>query len=268
MSRPLTTRDESPAEGAGGPDPAPDADDAWFRRWFGPEYLALYPHRDREEAELGVRLFLREADAVPGDRILDLGCGQGRHLEAFRDRGLEGVGLDLSRPLLRRARAATDGRTPLVQADMRRVPLAGATFDAVTSFFTSFGYFASRSEDRRVLREVRRVLRPGGAYLLDFLNAEQVRAELVPEEEATVDGKTVIQSREIREGHVVKRIEIRPGGEEAPKVYHERVRLYEPGELVEMLGEASLPAEARFGDYDGSDFESTSPRFIAVGRAA
>lgn len=242
-------------------------DDAWFRRWFGPEYLALYRHRDREEAERGVGLFLRETDAGRGDRVLDLGCGQGRHLAAFRERGLDSTGLDLSRALLRRARETTGGRVPLVEADMRAVPMADGSFDAVTSFFTSFGYFATRSEDRRVLREVRRVLRPGGGYLLDFLNADRVRAELVPEEETTVEGKTVVQRRAIREGHVVKRIEIRSGDEEPPKVYHERVRLYEAEELVEMLREASLPVRDRFGDYDGSGFEGTSPRFIAVGRA-
>ena len=257
-----TDRDDSAAPGGGGPD------DAWFRRWFGPEYLQLYPHRDREEAERGVRLFVEEAGTEAGDRLLDLGCGSGRHLAAFDARGIEVFGLDLSRPLLERAREATGGRVPLVRADMRRVPLAPGAFDAVSSFFTSFGYFASRREDRRVLSEIRRVLRPGGVYLLDFLNAEQVRSELVPEEERTVEGRTVVQTREIREGHVVKRIEIRPEGRrEAPKVYHERVRLYEPGELTELLEAAGLSVGARFGDYDGSAHADTSPRFIAVGRA-
>lgn len=252
----MTTSDERSAE------------DAWFRRWFGPEYLALYPHRDREEAERGVRLLLRETGAGAGDRILDLGCGQGRHLAVFREHGLRSVGLDLSRPLLRRAREATDGQVPLVRADMRGVPLADGVFDAVSSFFTSFGYFASRSEDRRVLAEIRRVLRDGGVYLLDFLNADRVRSELVPEEETTVEGTTVVQSREIRDGHVVKRIEIGGGGDAPPRVYHERVRLYEPEELVEMLREASLPVRERLGDYGGAAFERSSPRFIALGRAA
>lgn len=256
------SRDEGGAAGGGGPD------DAWFRRWFGPEYLALYPHRDREEAERGVRLFLEQTGTETGARALDLGCGSGRHLAAFGDRGIDVFGLDLSRPLLERAREATGGAVPLVQADMRRVPMASESFDAVTSFFTSFGYFASRAEDRRVLSEIRRVLRPGGAYLLDFLNARQVRSDLVPEEESTVDGKTVVQTREIREGHVVKRIEIRPeGAREPPKVYHERVRLYEPEELMEMLDAEELPVKMRFGDYDGSRHDATSPRFIALGRA-
>lgn len=249
------------AGGAGGGEP-------WFRRWFGPEYLALYPHRDREEAERGARLFLAETAVGAGDRLLDVGCGAGRHLAAFRARGVEAYGLDLSRPLLVEARAGTDRRAPLVQGDMRRLPYGGGRFDAATSFFTSFGYFSSRAEDRRVLGELRRVLREGGAYLLDFMNAEQVRRELEPREEGTVDGRTVVQTREIHDGHVVKRIEIEPeceGG--APEVYCERVRLYDPAELTAMLEECSLPVVDRFGDYGGGAHRDTSPRFIAVGRA-
>lgn len=262
MVREETTEDA--ASGGGGGE-----DDAWFRRWFGPEYLELYPHRDREEAEQGVELFLGESGAGTGDRVLDLGCGSGRHLTAFREHGLDAVGLDLSRPLLARARSSTRGRLLLVRADMRRVPLASGAFDALTSFFTSFGYFATRSEDRRVLSEVRRLLRPGGSFLLDFLNAEQVRSELVAEDERTVDGRTVRQSREIRDGHVVKRIEIGAGEDgEPPKVYHERVRLYEPEELARLLEGVSLTVEDRFGDYDGSPHGPGSPRFIAIGRVA
>lgn len=247
---------------------AEGAERGWFRRWFGPEYLALYPHRDREEAERGVRLFAEVADVPPGGRLLDVGCGPGRHLAAFRERGLDPVGLDLSRPLLRRARETTDGRVPLVRGDMRRLPLTAGSFEAVTSFFTSFGYFESPEEDRRVLDEMRRVLRPGGTFLLDFLNAEQVRRELVPEEEDVVRGRTVRQSREIRDGCVVKRIEIESEGEASPSVFHERVRLYEPGELTEMLEEASLSVRARYGDYTGDAHDARAPRFIVVGRAA
>lgn len=243
-------------------------EEAWFRRWFGPEYLALYPHRDRQEAERGVRLFLDAADVPRGARLLDVGCGPGRHLAAFRDRGIDPLGLDLSRPLLRRAREVTGGGVPLVRGDMRSLPVADAAFDAVASFFTSFGYFATPGQDRKVLAEVRRVLRTGGAYLLDFLNAEQVRRDLVPEEEDTVDGRTVRQTREIRDGCVVKRIEIRSAEDGDAEVFHERVRLYEPDRLVDMLERASLSVEGRYGDYDGGEHGDGSPRFIVLGRAA
>lgn len=241
----------------------------WYRRWFGPEYLALYPHRDREEAECAVDLFLEEGGLGPDDPVLDLGCGAGRHLRALRDRGLSPVGLDLSRPLLDRARRELGAGVPLVRADMRRIPFRGGTFAAVASFFTSFGYFSTRSEDLRTLDEMKRVLRPGGRYLIDFLNAEQVRRELVPEEEETVRGRVVRQTRRIRDGQVVKRIEIEPegAGEEA-EVFHERVRLYEPEELVRMLRDAGLRPDGRFGDYAGGDHGRESPRLIVVGHAA
>lgn len=241
----------------------------WFRRWFGPEYLTLYPHRDREEAEQAVELFLEGGELGRSVRVLDVGCGAGRHLAAFRRRGVDPVGLDLSRSLLERAREAVGPGIPLVRADMRRIPFRSGAFGAVASFFTSFGYFRTRKEDLRTLHEMRRVLRSGGRYLIDFLNAEQVRRGLVPEEEDTLHGRTVRQTREIRDGQVLKRIEIEPetpGGETA--VFHERVRLYEPKELARLLRDAGLRPDSRYGDYGGSAHGAGSPRFIVVGRAA
>jgi len=252
-------RADPPAAGSG-PDPQ------WYRRWFGEEYLSLYPHRDREEARQGVRLFRRLCNPAPGARVLDLACGAGRHLGPLRDGGHRPVGLDLSMPLLRRAR--DDGASRLVRGDMRSLPFSAAAFDAVVQFFTSFGYFDDPGEDRRVLREVRRVLRSGGAFLLDFLNAEQVRSTLVPRDEEKVEGRTVRQHRWIEDDVVRKRIEIEGSRGEENRVFHERVRLYEPEELQEMLAGAGLRVTARRGDYSGADFRSGSPRLLLAGEAA
>lgn len=240
----------------------------WFREWFGEDYLRVYPHRDEAEAAEAVDLFLTEAAIDPGDRILDLACGAGRHLTLLRAAGLAATGLDLSLPLLRRAERA-DGPGGVVRGDMRALPFAPGSFAAVVQFFTSFGYFASRREDRGVLREVRRVLRPGGTFLLDFLNARRVRDELVPEDERRAGGRRVRQRRWIEDGAVVKRIEIEADGEgEEPDVYHERVRLYELDELTEMLAGAGLAPRGRYGDYRGSPFRGEeSPRLLIVGEA-
>lgn len=246
----------------------PPGPPAWYRRWFGPEYLAVYPHRDEDEAERAVELFLDATDLPEEAPVLDLACGDGRHLRALARRGHRVVGLDLSMSLL--ARADDEGAGPgprLVRGDMRALPFRDAAFGGVTSFFTSFGYFESPSEDTRVLREMRRVLRPGGPYLLDFLNADEVRRSLVPREEREIDGRTVRQERSIRDGVVEKRIEISAPGGGDPSVYHERVRLYEPGELMGMLGEAGLGVDTAFGDYEGGAHTSRSPRLILVGHA-
>jgi SAM-dependent methyltransferase len=234
----------------------------WYREWFGEEYLRLYPHRDAEEARRAVRLVLSAAPHTAGERTLDLGCGSGRHLHELAAAGLRPAGLDLSWTLLEVARGTG---VPLVRGDMRRLPFADRSFALVSSFFTSFGYFLQEEEDLDVLREVWRVLRPGGTLALDFLNAGMVRRDLRPRDEQTVEGRRVVQTRSlVNQGSVVeKRIEIEePGGQ--IRVFHERVRLYDPHEIERMLRETGFDVRARFGDYGGGAVGETSPRAIFV----
>lgn len=237
----------------------------WFRSWFGDAYLALYPHRDEKEAEDGVQLLIRSVDPAPDQLILDLACGAGRHLRAMARVGLRAVGLDLSETLLREARRVGAASSPLGRGDMRQLPFRPDAFGTVTNFFTSFGYFASPAEDRRVVEEVARVLRPNGSFLLDYLNAPRVRATLVPEEVGETSGRTVFQRRWLEGKSVVKRIEIRRPGADTD-VHHERVRLYEPEELEELLRDAGLETMARYGDYTGMIYVADSTRVILVGR--
>lgn len=239
-------------EGAGEP---------WYSRWFGEDYLELYPHRDQEEARRAVKLFLERADPPHGP-VLDLACGAGRHLDGLRGAGRRAVGLDLSAPLLREAAGTHRGR--LVRGDMRRLPFGASRFAGVTSFFTSFGYFRDPADDRRVLEEAARVLRPDGALLLDYLNAPKVRDDLVPRDVQEIGGRRVRQRRRIEGGVVEKRIEILDEAGEPISVFHERVRLYGPGELSRLLEDAGFTVKARFGDYDGTDYGPAAPRTILV----
>lgn len=244
-------------------------DRPWYREWFGDAYAALYPHRDEEEARRAVALLRELCPAGPGTRVLDLACGGGRHLVPLRSAGWRPTGVDLSRELLARARRRTRGTVRLVRGDMRRLPLSDGAFGLVAQFFTSFGYFDDPGDDRRALREVRRVLRPGGHHFLDFLHADHVRRTLVPEDVVEVDGRTVRQVRTLEDGAVSKRIEIEPGGPDGPdRVYRERVRLYEPDELEAMMDDAGLPVVERRGDYDGAPFGEDAPRLLLLGRAA
>ncbi len=237
---------------------------AWYSRWFGEEYLQLYPHRDAGEAGRAAALVVRSARPEPGGRVLDLACGAGRHLSTLGEHGLRPVGLDLSLPLLLLAKAPA-----LVRGDMRLLPFGPGTFQLVTSFFTSFGYFPDPREDLRVLAEVRRVLARGGSFGFDFLNARRVRELLVPVDERETDGRRVVQRRRLVEGGrvVEKRIEITGAGGESEGVFHERVRLYTVAELLELFHGAGLEPVERFGDYTGAPLERESPRVILIGRA-
>jgi SAM-dependent methyltransferase len=232
----------------------------WFEQWFGEEYHALYPHRDEEDARRAVALIRRAAPWETGDRLLDLACGPGRHAAELERLGGRVVGFDLSRAMLRRARERTGQGVALVRGDMRALPFRNGSFRLAVNLFTSFGYFRDDAEHRLVLRQVAAALVPGGHFVLDYLNAEQVRRSLKSVD--AIEGDVRITRRIGADGRfVIKEIELRDEG----RSFVERVRLYDAEELAALLAEAGLPVRARFGDYNGGPAGPDAPRVILVG---
>jgi SAM-dependent methyltransferase len=245
----------------------PAADSAeWFRRAFGRDYLRVYARRNEEEAERQVAFVLERVPLQPEDRILDLACGAGRHTAVFRRRGIPAIGLDLSRDLLD---VAAQGalRGLLVQGDMRTLPFRGC-FRLVTSFFSSFGYFATDDEDESALRQVRSVLREDGMLFLDYLNPDEVCRELIPADERYVDGLKIRQERWLSPGglRVEKRITI--SGDGPIREYRESMRLFAREELEQLVQRAGFAIDATWGDFDGSTHSPWCPRTIILARTA
>jgi SAM-dependent methyltransferase len=230
----------------------------WFEEWFGEDYLRIYQHRDEQEAEHVVELIAANLPGRDVDRVLDLGCGAGRHTKVLVERWWT-VGLDLSMALLREARRESPD-SPYVRADMRELPFADESFDLVVNLFTSFGYFDDDSEHAKVLSCVRSAMRRGGTLVIDFLNASQVRRELVPYDERVENGITIEQRRAITpdDRFVEKTIRLREKGKE----YLERVRLLSAMDLERMLKGAGFEVLKRFGDYSGVSWSESSPRTI------
>jgi len=230
----------------------------WFEQWFGEEYHALYPHRDDEDARRAVALIRSVISWRPGDRILDLACGPGRHAAELDRLGGHVVGFDLSRAMLRRARERTRAR--LVRGDMRALPFRDGSFVLAVNLFTSFGYFLDDAEHRLVVRQVAAALAPGGHFVLDYLNAEQVRRTIQLSEQAK--GRDVLVRRRIDSANrfVIKEIELRGRA----RSFQERVRLYGADELAALCVDAGLRVVARFGDYDAGAPGPNTPRVILV----
>ena len=218
----------------------------WFERWFGEEYIALYPHRNAAEAETVVSLIEATIHPVKVARALDLACGAGRHSRALCRRWWT-TGLDLSEALLRLAKR--EGvPAALVRGDMRVLPFRDGSFDLVVNLFTSFGYFADDESHLHVVREVSRISRSGGYFVLDFLNTAQLKNALVPYDERRIGDQIVEQRREISDDgrYVIKRICLRGTGQE----FTERVRLFDPGDLSAMMVAAGFKVTASLGGYD------------------
>ena len=234
----------------------------WFESWFGEEYIALYPHRDEEEARTVAALIAQRVQLPNTAKVLDLACGAGRHQRELCDRWWT-VGLDLSPALLRIARSE-DRTAPLVRADMRRLPFASGAYDMVVNLFTSFGYFRDDRQHRIVLEEVARVTRGGGWFVLDFLNAAEVRDTLVPFDRKQIGERVIEQEREISADgrYVRKTITLL----DEDRTFVERVRLFEPDELEELLTSAGFNVDDVLGGYDGRRLERSSERAIFLAR--
>jgi SAM-dependent methyltransferase len=113
---------------------------------------------------------LREADAhllgeVAGARVLEVGAGSAPCARWLAAQGARPVALDLSGAMLRHAAAlgvSTGVVVPLVQAGAERLPFGDGVFDVACSAFGAVPFVA---DPRRVMREVARVLRPGGRWV-------------------------------------------------------------------------------------------------------
>ncbi len=233
---------------------------AWFQEWFGEEYLELYSYRDTSEAKQQVGFFRSRFGDLRGP-VLDLACGNGRHVSELRAAGYRAVGCDLSFTLLRSG-FTEYGPMALVRTDMRNLPFCSASFDGLVNFFTSFGYFSDEDENTQVVREMSRVLRGGAVFLFDYLNvAHELQRMTEREHRANPNGEVIIERwYDGSDRSFNKRITI------GQKRYLERVRGYDLGEITAMFTASGLLIQDAFGDFDGSKYRGASPRLILMGR--
>ncbi len=99
-----------------------------------------------------------------GARVLDGGCGRGDKVYALRRAGFDAVGIDFAPKTVHAVRAAVP-EIPIICGDVRRLPFADASFDGYWSLGVIEHFFGGYG---RILREIRRVVRPGGVLFLTF----------------------------------------------------------------------------------------------------
>jgi len=232
---------------------------AWYREWFGEEYLDLYSNRDEQEARQQVAFFRENFGKVRGS-ILDLACGSGRHIDELRNEGYDVVGCDLSWVLLR-AGALQYGPMAVARADMRDLPFRDGTFAGLVNFFTSFGYFSEEEENLRVIQEMSRVLDQGAPFLFDYLNVKREIVNLVSREEKETDSGVVHIRRWFDDTQHTFYKSMAIGS----RRFLERVRAYDLDEITTMFASCSFTIHQLFGDFQGSPFNAESPRLIVVG---
>jgi len=238
----------------------------WYQESFGHDYLTVYKHRDFQGAYREVQRMVSWLQLPPGAEILDLCCGMGRHSLALADSGYRVTGVDLSEVLLEEARRHDQfSRVTWIRGDMRQVPLH-RDFDAVVNLFTSFGYFDRDEENARVLKEIDRLLKPGGKFIIDYLNPQYVTEHLVPYSERVEGDLRIEEKRAVEDGCVRKKITIHKE-DGSVRTYLEQVKLYGLHDFQRMLDGTDLQLDRVYGNYENETFvPHRSQRMILVGR--
>jgi len=237
---------------------------------FDETYLRTYlpflnEERTREEALGAVSL----AGIEPGAEVLDCPVGYARHALVLVDAGYRVTGLDRSEAQLAEAeRRRGDAEWPrLLLADYRELPFADASFDALLNLFTSLGYL-ERDEDVGVLHEFRRVLRPGGALVIETMHRDRLaRIFAARTWDRLPDGSLFLQEHEpdwAAGEFSILHLVVTPEGERIERRFVHRA--YTVTEWIAMLHEAGFAEVNGFSSWDGETPPSPDQRLILRAR--
>jgi SAM-dependent methyltransferase len=168
------------------------------------------------------------------------------------------------------AAAGQGQRAGLVEADMRRLPFADASFDAVLNLFHAFGYLEDEAQDELVLAEVARVLRPGGRFLQELANREALVRDWHDSRVLRNDGElVVVQERtlDLRASRDLARYTlVGPDGRRTTREV--AIRLYTLTELAAMMERAGLELLEVNGGLDGGPLELDSSFVVTLSARA
>jgi len=236
-------------------------------------YRRILPFYELESARSAdLAFWLRQVRRSKPRAILELGTGFGRVLNEVARETPSAVGVDISFEMLSRASerlAAVGGH--LVGGDMRELPFERG-FDLVLAPSDPFSHLISTADRRAALREVARVLAPGGRFILDALHRTGRRFER-SRRIALSDGRLTIQEswrrlpgKDLWNARYCYR---RRNGDRAGEVEAEfTARAWNPREVRRYFASCGLAVEKFWGTFSGAPFMPWSRRLIVLARPA
>jgi 2-polyprenyl-3-methyl-5-hydroxy-6-metoxy-1,4-benzoquinol methylase len=208
---------------------------------------------------------IQELQPMRGAKMLDLGCGAGRHSRCFASKGFRVTGIDLAPTSIRKAGRWKHKNLHFYRHDMR-MAFGQNCYDYIFSFFTSFGYFQNPDDDRKVIQNISNALKPGGVLVLDYMNSKMAEKSLVRSETKNIDGVIYKINRWSDETHIFKKIQLDHLQNRSFEVV-EQVAKLSVNDFEVMFSEQHLQLLQQFGDYNLESFqEEKSPRLIMIVR--
>ncbi len=234
------------------------------------EYLYFMEDSLREENTSGQIDFLERALALkPGSRVVDLGCGHGRHAIELAKRGHRVTGIDLVEGFLEVARKHAEEAGVASTASFVRGDIGGFestdTYDAAVCLFDAFGFFDD-AHSIKTLRGAHKALEMGGTFALDLRTREWMTRIPSCSVLDKGNGDMMIDRHhfDIQTSRFVDRRTYLRGGKQREVMFS--VRLFAFTEIRLILHSVGFEVEAAFGGFDGSPLSANKPRTLILCR--
>ncbi|MCK4900017.1 MAG: class I SAM-dependent methyltransferase [Anaerolineales bacterium] len=213
-----------------------------------------------------IDFILSQIDIPPSGRILDVGCGPGRHSIELARRGYRVVGIDPSETMIEAAhsRAEVAGVSPEFRQAYGESFVSQEKFDAAICLFTTFGQINDDKDNSQLIQRVGNILHLGGYFILEVPQREWIEGNLKAHErfgggstytEVTrsyAPDKSIVT--EIFDIHSPKRA----------KSYLLQYRVYNLGEIQKMLSESDFSVPITYGDYSEKALHTDDPFMVVV----
>jgi SAM-dependent methyltransferase len=241
----------------------------WFadEEFWSATYDMLFPEARIAAAPEEVEQILALTARIPPARVLDLGCGPGRHSIALAGLGFQVTGVDRTAFLLDKAvqrSAVEDIDVEWIRSDMRDFVRPSA-YDLALSLFTSFGFFWDDAENQRVLENLFESLGPRGTLVVDVAGKEVIAKIFEPTSSHDVEGSVVVQRRRVIDNWSRMSNEwmwIQDTGVRSFRFEH---WIYSGRELEQMLRRVGFEEVRLFGDFLGRPYDANAQRLVVVG---
>ncbi len=222
-----------------------------------------------QNATTEVNNIIELVSPAPSSRILDAGCGPGRHALELASRNFQVTGIDLQTQYLETARSRikeTMVKPEFLRADLRDYS-PGAIFDGAISMFQSIGYTNDPDDDLKICRNICQSLKTGGWLLLESDGKEAVASSFEERTWLERDGRTILLEYEVEGAWSSLRnhwkFQDRDGS------WHEcdfSYRLYSAVELGQLLEQAGFSSIEFFGGMDGRPYDHNAINLVALAR--
>lgn len=228
----------------------------------------MFSEEDFQQAAQQIDALFAYSGCIP-ERVLDLGCGPGRHAVPLAQRGCQVTAIDSSAFLLEKLRATCSAKQlniDIQQQDMREYSKP-EHFDLITSLWTSFGYFEDEQDNLGLLRQCYDNLNETGVLVIDTVGKEYLTRHIQPVHARDYDDGSILIERPVLNDQMT-RVSIEwllINGQQVKRTEFSHA-VYSGVELADRLHDAGFEEVVLYGDWDASDYDIEAERLIAIAR--